>query len=655
MLGRIPQTLKGLAHWITQDSPDFGQPCSLLRWLRTRRIVHPNSTLARWVCGSVFGLCVLATPALTQTQNEIASRSFFAKQHFGFFGGFNAEHLSNRLDYACSDSLAMCRKYVQDFEIIQPTNAVLLIDSVRELTMDDKQFLVWFRKAGGTVDTNCTAQDFEFCWEKFVTRSRLGAREGSLVLVHLSGHGHETGGVAILTVPPKAIHSSDSISISKMSEDLLSLSAASSRLLLIDACRFSAAKGPDTQTSVGRGRFLSALEATRGWVVFASCSTNQASFESSEFRRGLFTHFYLEYVDGKLSNPTAELITLNSIAPDIAASVRAAAQKTNFRPQEPVAMCLAEALKVPVGIPRNSQQAIERQHRRRRLALDLLEQFELRKLLSRQTIDRAKTLLEHYAFARPSLFPSLVARIEWLDAVKDTETADSFEAAVRAMEADVAQNSGFIPGNQNKQARKVSAFLGAGSVGFQIVGKKVPDPLTRSILECCFEKVPALAPDELAQAAFHCLEQDTKSYGNLNLPDGSQQWVRLSHCDALKESLAHNLSLLPIMLIRLSVSLTAKHAINPDLNGRVILEYSGSCGLMQADGRVSSVDFQNRVTLTNRHTLTIERDRKYSLAEWPHVALWNGAPEITEAIAASIKAKGPIVEGIVRANVMGGR
>ncbi len=120
--------------------------------------------------------------------------------------------------------------------------------------------------------------------------------EEDTVLVYFSGHGTEHDGRGYV-LPQDARRSSPeltSINVGLIKEQM-QRSKARKRVLVLDACH----SGTDKDTSVmGRG-FSRDLEGSGGLVILASCDVEESSYEMDESKRGAFTHFLIEALEGK--------------------------------------------------------------------------------------------------------------------------------------------------------------------------------------------------------------------------------------------------------------------------------------------------------------------------------------------------------------------
>lgn len=124
----------------------------------------------------------------------------------------------------------------------------------------------------------------------------------STVLVALSGHGFETRDGEAAFCPEDAkvrvvngeifVDKSSAILISEVVEKL-QMDDAKFKLLIVDACRAPAG----ARNAKGKGRAFDAIEAS-GVAFFQSCSSGESSWEDESVQGGLFTHYFVEGLNG---------------------------------------------------------------------------------------------------------------------------------------------------------------------------------------------------------------------------------------------------------------------------------------------------------------------------------------------------------------------
>ena len=144
-------------------------------------------------------------------------------------------------------------------------------------------------------------------------KSRVNSCEkGDTLLVSLSGHGIQfideeelSTGVKETYFCPSTADKSDKSTLIPISElvDLINSSAASRKLLLIDACRNEVESQIAKNKSSTRKIKLEPVHENRksipgGMSVLFSCSSEQVSWESNELERSVFSYFVTEYFDG---------------------------------------------------------------------------------------------------------------------------------------------------------------------------------------------------------------------------------------------------------------------------------------------------------------------------------------------------------------------
>ncbi|MBQ6827872.1 MAG: caspase family protein, partial [Thermoguttaceae bacterium] len=129
------------------------------------------------------------------------------------------------------------------------------------------------------------------------------AGPNATIFVAMSGHGFETKdgeaafcpkGVVVEEIDGETVVTRESAIVVNDITKRLREDDAKFKLLIVDACRESAT----TKNAVpSAGRPFAKIDAS-GVAFLQSCQTKQFSYEDAEFGRGLFTHFFIDGLNG---------------------------------------------------------------------------------------------------------------------------------------------------------------------------------------------------------------------------------------------------------------------------------------------------------------------------------------------------------------------
>ena len=162
-------------------------------------------------------------------------------------------------------------------------------------------------------------------------------REGDMLFIAMSGHGLELEKAQVRNAQlsdemkndPKSVQprfcpiDANNASIEKILETTISIpeiyekvqaSKAKYKLLLIDACRSAPKKAPVGAARNAAGIRLSPIDSLpvppEGIVLLQSCAPGQSSYEDPEFGHGVYTHYFVESLSGKASNPQNGIVNV---------------------------------------------------------------------------------------------------------------------------------------------------------------------------------------------------------------------------------------------------------------------------------------------------------------------------------------------------------
>lgn len=156
------------------------------------------------------------------------------------------------------------------------------------------------------------------------------AKRGDAVILAFAGHGLQFAGDRESYFCPMdarpLMSRKDSLVSTKSIYEAMEASHASSRILLVDACR----NDPDPT----RGRGIDPISAPppRGVAVFFSCDAGQKALENDKLGHGVFFHHLIEGLSGKAADRASETVTTNSLASHVAEGV----EKDTDGAQQPV-------------------------------------------------------------------------------------------------------------------------------------------------------------------------------------------------------------------------------------------------------------------------------------------------------------------------------
>ena len=221
------------------------------------------------------------------------------------------------LRFAVNDSVAQAHLFVLELKLVPPANTVLLLAG-EPTSASARAQLTALKDAGVRVERAMRSRLFT----ELLRVVQLPQESADLVIVSLSSHGFEEGGVpyVIPTDGTRGALGDTGFSL-KTVEDRLGRSKAGKRLLIVDACR-EKATGDDKNLGTAMDRaWRQALAQSAGQAVLASCDVGQFSFEDVKLGHGVFTHHLLEALGGKAAADARGYITLGAVSDHVAKAV----------------------------------------------------------------------------------------------------------------------------------------------------------------------------------------------------------------------------------------------------------------------------------------------------------------------------------------------
>jgi len=191
---------------------------------------------------------------------------------------------------------------VDKYDNIKPLNyAGSDVKAIREtlLKIGFKEENIWMFASDGSRYEQPTKANIERAFKEILAE----AERGATIFIALSGHGFETqDGEAAFCPKDVEVERVDGANVVTRSSAIvvnditaaLREDDAKFKLLIVDACREPAtAKNPTGAT----GRPFDKIDAS-GIALLRSCQTRQLSYEDAAFGGGLFTHYFIEGLNG---------------------------------------------------------------------------------------------------------------------------------------------------------------------------------------------------------------------------------------------------------------------------------------------------------------------------------------------------------------------
>jgi len=140
------------------------------------------------------------------------------------------------------------------------------------------------------------------------------AEEGDLLLFYFSGHGVAENGESYLLPRDTNIAALKHTAISMREvRELMDISAARAKVIILDACHSGASIGK-SEVTMPAEFIRRVFEESEGMAVLASCKQGQKSYEWFKQNRSVFTHFFLEAINGKADFDNKGFVTVSDIS-----------------------------------------------------------------------------------------------------------------------------------------------------------------------------------------------------------------------------------------------------------------------------------------------------------------------------------------------------
>lgn len=132
-----------------------------------------------------------------------------------------------------------------------------------------------------------------------------------LLLFYYSGHGDEEAGESYLIARDgrRLILRDTAVSLSRIKE-IMEKAPAKGKIIVLDACHSGAdikGKGPEPMSAT----FIQRVFAeARGMAILASCTQGEFSYEWRDNKRSVFTHYFLEALEGRSDRDNKGFVTV---------------------------------------------------------------------------------------------------------------------------------------------------------------------------------------------------------------------------------------------------------------------------------------------------------------------------------------------------------
>ena len=159
------------------------------------------------------------------------------------------------------------------------------------------------------------------------------AKHGDTVIIAMSGHGVEVGGQARFCPPEtkddRASLEDSTVAIGDIFKKFERCDATF-KLMLIDACR----EDPFRAKNVAGAKSLGTLDdPPKGVMLLQSCAKDELSYEDTDLKHGIFTHYFIEGLRGEAANKKGEVTLLSLAAYTIEETQRHALDQFRARQQ----------------------------------------------------------------------------------------------------------------------------------------------------------------------------------------------------------------------------------------------------------------------------------------------------------------------------------
>lgn len=156
-----------------------------------------------------------------------------------------------------------------------------------------------------------------------------------LLLFYYSGHGDEKDGESYLVARDgrHLVLGDTAVSVTRIKE-ILNGASARAKVIILDACHSGASIGkkgatPMTPEFIGR-----VFEQAAGMAILSSCKQDQVSWEWSDKRQGVFTHYLLDALTGAADRDEKGFVSVQDASRHVTDGVRLWASQLN-RSQTP--------------------------------------------------------------------------------------------------------------------------------------------------------------------------------------------------------------------------------------------------------------------------------------------------------------------------------
>jgi len=258
------------------------------------------------------GMAVVAVEPLASTASEGNAALFVGVNRF------TEDRTLRTLEFAVNDAIAQAHLFVAELKLVSPANCFLALsgDPTTDSAKEQLRAVESLGVSRGDAKKTALLRTLQGV-------ASLPKDRGNLVIVSISSHGFEEGGV-VYVMPADGLRSDLAETALRLQsvEERLQKSQAGKRLLVVDACRErSVSQGRGSEDAMSAA-FRKALVGLEGQAVLASCDAGQMSLENPALGHGVFTYHLLQGLRGGARADARGFVTLGSVSEYLTQSVR---------------------------------------------------------------------------------------------------------------------------------------------------------------------------------------------------------------------------------------------------------------------------------------------------------------------------------------------
>lgn len=295
----------------------------------------------------------------------------------GIFVGVNEfkdKRLSS-LEYAADDAVDMAYLFSEKLKLISPSNVWLAIAG--QVKKDSTKATLAELRRDGANQAEPRYTDFL----GLLTEVPPITRSQGLLVIQISSHGfddHQT--------PYVMLHDSLIANLQRTGIPLTTIEEAMStdpgspnaarRLLLIDACRSKALEPPKSARSglsqpyPAPEMFTKSFLEAKGQATLSAADKNYYSYEDGSFQQGVFTHFVIEGLTGKVRGDASGLIRIGDLANWVGQQVNSWSKQTKKEQEQVIHVSFgqdAQAIPLAYDATKDLQEVMQRKANAKKL------------------------------------------------------------------------------------------------------------------------------------------------------------------------------------------------------------------------------------------------------------------------------------------------